>query len=210
MSSKNFVQLRLPTHVFRSFEPVVKARNIRTHFVSIACLCPRHGPFISPPQCCETAHYRHEYTGPPMTCLCCRTRISRTLSSRRRIVRTMHLLFQQGLIPIPVELFVADRNPGGIVKRSLAMVFSGPGQTMANTCSFDDATRLTLSLHLFWALCDCPGCAGRILFRRIRQHAVSLLPGGRSCEAVGPAASTSLCCRCRTGAGSRGGRPDRR
>ena len=49
------------------------------HFVSIACLCPRHGPFISPPQCCETAHYRHEYTGPPMTCPCCRTRISRTL-----------------------------------------------------------------------------------------------------------------------------------
>ena len=47
---------------------------------------------------------------------------------------------------------------GGIVKRSLAMVFLRPGQAIAKAFGLDDATRLALSIHLFRGLCDCPGC----------------------------------------------------
>jgi hypothetical protein len=46
------------------------------------------------------------------------------------------------VIPIPVEFLVGNSsNPGGIVKQSLAMVFSGAGQTIAKACGLDDATR---------------------------------------------------------------------
>jgi len=39
-------------------------------------------------------------------------------------------------------------NRGGIVKRSVAMVFSGPGQAIAKACGLDDATQLLKGLSI--------------------------------------------------------------
>jgi len=45
-------------------------------------------------------------------------------------------------MPIPVKFFVAgSSSPGGIVKRSFAMVFSGACQTIAKAFGLDDATQ---------------------------------------------------------------------